>query len=185
MNKKSIFCEMILIILALSKVRQLEEVNLKFSYKKIDNSEHLAKEDRDLLEIAERASKNAYAPYSRFHVGAAVRLDNGFVIEGNNQENIAYPSGLCAERVAIFSASAQYPNAEIEAIAIYASSTEFKVENPVTPCGACRQVLAEYELKQKRSIKLLLSGQTEQIFEIESASILLPLLFNENGLKNS
>ena len=105
--------------------------------------EELSKEDQDLLQQATAACKKAYAPYSRFYVGAAILLENGKIVTGNNQENAAYPSGLCAERVAIFKASADYPAAQIKTIAVTASSEEFDIDHPVSPCGACRQVLKE------------------------------------------
>ena len=121
------------------KKRELKTVFIEY-----DAVEKLPSADKKLIVIAKKAAETAYAPYSEFHVGAAVMLENGVCIKGNNQENVAYPSGLCAERVAVFAASSQYPGVAIKTIAISAKSKKFKVCGPVTPCGACRQVLAEY-----------------------------------------
>src|ERR1035437_1956912 len=107
-----------------------------------DNEKQIPTEDLKLLKEAEKAMHNAYAPYSEFIVGAAVLLENGKLVTGNNQENAAYPSGICAERVAIFYACAQYPKVAVKTIAIICDT---KTNEPVTPCGACRQVIAEYE----------------------------------------
>jgi cytidine deaminase len=136
-----------------------------------------------LLEKAIAASKNAYAPYSRFNVGAAVLLADGTIVIGNNQENVAYPSGLCAERVAFFAAGAQYPGMEIRSVAIYAYSDVFEVKDAVAPCGACRQAMAEYELKQGKPISLLIAGPEGNVKKITDVSSLLPLIFNETNLK--
>lgn len=129
-------------------------------------------------------SDGAYAPYSQFFVGAAVLLKNGEMIVGNNQENVAYPSSLCAERVAIYSAGARFPNEEIIAIAVYAKSKNFLVESPVSPCGACRQAMAEYELKQSTDIKMIMGGEDGKIVVSESLKSLLPLVFNQEELKH-
>ena len=138
--------------------------------------------DQALMEKAEKATEAAYAPYSEFHVGAAVQLDNGEVILGNNQENIAYPSGLCAERVAVFAAMANFPNAVIETIAVYAHSDRFELKEAVSPCGACRQVLAEYESRQGKPIRVILSSGGK-ILILNSSHDLLPLVFNPSGFK--
>ena len=114
--------------------------------------EDLPKEDLELLKLAKKAVKSAYAPYSQFFVGAAILLENGKISIGNNQENAAYPSGLCAERVAIFHASAKYPNIPIKKIAVSVVSKNQIINEPVSPCGACRQVISEYEMKLQDSI---------------------------------
>jgi cytidine deaminase len=142
----------------------------------------LKREERRLLEKASEASKNAYAPYSGFNVGAAVELEDGTIIIGNNQENAAYPSGLCAERVAIFSAGAQHPDKKIKSVAITAFSGKVKVSSPIAPCGACRQVIAEYEKRNQAPIRLILKGEEGVIITIESASSLLPLIFDRSSL---
>jgi len=135
-----------------------------------------------LMELAVEARKNAYSPYSKFNVGAAVLLDNGKVVVGSNQENAAYPSGLCAERVAIFQAGAIYPNAKIEKIAITATSQNHKVSEPIPPCGACRQSIAEYEIRQEENIEIYFMGEEGNIMKSDSLSDLLPLTFQKSHL---
>lgn len=135
-----------------------------------------------LMLEAEEAVKSAYAPYSRFQVGAAVLLENGTVIKGNNQENAAYPSGLCAERVALFSASAQHPKLKIVAVAV-AGAAHADAEHVLSPCGACRQALAEYETKFNSPITLLMHGEKGKMYRSQSVNNLLPLMFNNKNLK--
>jgi cytidine deaminase len=144
--------------------------------------EEAAENIKKLIAEAKSAAKNAYAPYSGFHVGAAVLLSNGMVLAGNNQENAAYPSGLCAERIAVFHANAQYPDSRVEAIAIAARSGngEF-TENPCSPCGGCRQVLLETENRFDHPMKVILYGGSK-IYELESAKALLPLSFGKDSL---
>ena len=156
---------------------------LSISYTEINGKTNLAVEDKVLLEEAWEACKSAYAPYSNFHVGAALRLANGLIYKGNNQENAAYPSGICAERVAIFSASALHPGVAIQAIAVVAKTDTFNIPNPVTPCGACRQVMAEYESNSGTPIKILLQGNSEKIWILEGITNLLPLMFHGEELK--
>ncbi len=139
--------------------------------------------DKSLLTEAAKAMLGAYAPYSEFKVGAAVLLENGTIVIGNNQENGAYPSGLCAERVAFFAARANYPHQRILAVAIQASSEHFEVNDPVSPCGGCRQVMAEYERNQNRPIPVLFSGETGPVYKMESVGALLPLFFDGGFLK--
>lgn len=136
-----------------------------------------------LLVEAGKALLGAYAPYSGFKVGAAVLLEGGEIVVGNNQENAAYPSGLCAERVALFAARAVHPNKKILALAVQASSLDIEVNSPVSPCGSCRQVMCEYEFNQQANYPVLLSGAQGQIYRFESASDLLPLAFQGNFLK--
>ncbi len=131
---------------------------------------------------AHEAREKAYAPYSSFKVGAALELESGEIILGNNQENAAYPSGLCAERVAVFHAGATHPNAIIKNMAITAKSLNNKVTSPVAPCGACRQVLAEYEVKQKEPLAIYFMGETGKIIKANSIKDLLPLLFDNSQL---
>ncbi|MGL4908721.1 MAG: cytidine deaminase [Bacteroidales bacterium] len=136
-----------------------------------------------LVEKAKEATQNAYAPYSQFLVGAAVLLDNGEIILGNNQENIAYPSGLCAERTALFYAGAKYPNTAVKAIAIAAQTQGKFVTNPIPPCGACRQVMAECELRAKSPIRVLMASQ-EQVIAVHSVASLLPLSFDLSSMQS-
>ena len=126
--------------------------------------------------------KKAYAPYSKFKVGAAILLDNGEVVLGSNQENAAYPSGLCAERVAIFYAGSMYPDAKIVQMAITAASDTNKTESPIPPCGACRQSIAEYEIKQESPIEIYFMGESGAIYKSNSLKNLLPLMFDKNFL---
>lgn len=145
--------------------------------------EDLPKEDFELLKLAKKAVKSAYAPYSRFFVGAAILLENGKISIGNNQENAAYPSGLCAERVAIFHASAKYPNIPIKKIAVSVASKTQIINEPVSPCGGCRQVISEYEMKYDSPISIIMSGETGQIYVSDSIENLLPIMFNKKHLK--
>jgi len=140
----------------------------------------LAPEDLKLYKEAEKAREEAYAPYSNFKVGAAVLLDNGKIILGNNQENAAYPSGLCAERVAVFYAMAQNKESQIKAIAVSCQSSN---QEPVTPCGACRQAIAEYEQKQGKKIKMLMGSPGGKVYMVNGIEALLPFMFGAKQLK--
>ncbi|OHX67405.1 cytidine deaminase [Flammeovirga pacifica] len=141
----------------------------------------LAKEDQELLEAAEKATFTSYAPYSNFNVGAALRLENNDIIIGNNQENAAYPSGMCAERTAMYFAGSKYPNTTIKTIAIAARKGEEKEFIPISPCGSCRQAMLEYEVKQDENIRVIMKG-TDQIYELSSISDLLPFKFTQKDL---
>lgn len=143
----------------------------------------LSPSDLELLESAERASKNAYAPYSQFFVGSAIRLARGEIVLGTNQENVAYPSGLCAERVALFSASTNYPNEPVDTMAITVNTARAVIEEPLSPCGSCRQVIMEYQNKQKSPIRLILGGQGETVWIFKDSSSLLPFGFEAEYLK--
>lgn len=147
-----------------------------------ENLEKLDFETKKLMLRAIKARNNAYAPYSHFQVGAAILLANGEIVIGSNQENAAYPSGLCAERVAIFQAGALYPNVNILKIAISATSQKKSVLSPIPPCGACRQSIAEYEIKQEKSIQIFFMGEEGQIHESESLKNLLPFGFEKKYL---
>ncbi len=150
---------------------------IKIAYQEFDSIDQLDSKDRELAEAAIEATKGSYAPYSNFNVGAAVRLDTGIIIKGSNQENAAYPSGLCAERTALFYASATYPDAAVESIAIVASQNGTLCDSPATPCGACRQVMAQYQLKGGRPMTILLAGASK-IWKFEKVDDLLPLIFD-------
>jgi cytidine deaminase len=157
--------------------------HLSISFEEYDSREDLNGSDRELLNRAMESCENAYPPYSSFHVGAAVRLSGGLIITGNNQENAAYPSGLCAERVALFYAQAQYPDVAVEAIAIYARPTGFTLKHPVTPCGACRQVIAEYEHRHGNKTRIIMGNGDGAVQVVEGAEALLPLMFYLEELK--
>lgn len=161
----------------------MQKVNLSINYLEYDQMSDLDLKDRELVIEAEKVVSTAYAPYSKYYVGAALRLENGQIITGNNQENVAYPSGICAERVAVFYASAQYPDQKIESIAITAKAGDFVIKSPVAPCGSCRQVLAEYQTKQKSPIKIILKGETGKIQIISSVDDILPFMFHAEELK--
>lgn len=161
----------------------MKQQEIIITYEEYENISELQETDQELLKKAVESSDKAYAPYSNYNVGAAILLGNGKIITGNNQENIASPSGLCAERVAIYYASSQYPEEEILAIAITAKAKNFSIGSPVTPCGACRQVLAEYETRQKKNIRLLLMSETGKIQILKSIEDVLPLMFHAEELK--
>ena len=160
----------------ISKLSILTEFDVYNSAKDLD------KKDAELLLAAQKMVKTAYAPYSEFHVGAAVLLENGKIVTGNNQENAAYPSGLCAERVAIFYASAQYPNVAVKAVAVAVKSKNMVNREPLSPCGGCRQVIAEYENKAEKPIRIIMSGEKGQIYIAKSIESLLPLMFSKKYL---
>ena len=154
-----------------------------FEYSLFETLEELSSSFQSLMQEAVLARANAYAPYSNFSVGAAVLLDNGVIVRGNNQENAAYPSGLCAERVAIFYASAQYPGVPIKAIAVTANTHLDPTETPASPCGNCRQTLAEYQQKQSTSIPIIFMGASGKIVCCNSVLDLLPFAFSAKFLK--
>ena len=155
----------------------MEEIKINIEVKEYQGIDELNHEDKLLFIEAQKAAEDAYAPYSGFKVGAALRLENDIICTGNNQENVAYPSGLCAERVALFHASSNYPGIEIHTVAIAALTDQYKVKHPVTPCGACRQVLAEYETKQNRKIRVIYPGEEKKINIIEGIENILPFIF--------
>lgn len=148
-----------------------------------DSFDELSSKDKTVMTEAIEARKNAYAPYSNFHVGAAVLLENGEIIIGNNQENASYPSGLCAERVAVFQAGARFPGGVIKLIAISASSKDYLVDKPAAPCGNCRQSISEYEIRQGSPIELVLMGETGEVLKCASIADILPLAFNSSFLR--
>lgn len=158
------------------------EQKIKTSFFTADLDE-LSNDEQMLIKKAQSILKTSYSSYSGFSVGASVLLDNGITIEGSNQENVAYPSGLCAERVALFYTGAQYPNNTIKTIAISALSKSFEIEDYISPCGACRQVMAEYEEKQSTKIKILLHSPNDKVLISNSVEDLLPFVFRSPFLK--
>lgn len=144
------------------------------------NKEELPEEFHKLMDAATLAAQKAYAPYSKFQVGAAILLNNGKIVTGSNQENAVYPAGLCAERTAAFSASAQYPEVPFHLIAITAIREKDPIKRPVPPCGSCRQVLSEYEHKFQQPIGILMAGEEGEIYYVKSISELLPCTFGAN-----
>jgi cytidine deaminase len=154
--------------------------NLNISAKvRICIYEELNQNEKKLIDEAKEATKRAYAPYSRFQVGAAVLLSNKEIITGNNQENAAYPSGLCAERTTLFYANSRFPDKTVEAIAVAAYTNNDFTDNPITPCGACRQVILETQNRYKHPVRILLYGK-KTIYLIEKISDLLPLSFDSD-----
>ena len=154
----------------------------KVEFQEYQSLDQISQDDRDLCKAAERAGRDAYAPYSQFNVGAAVKLGNGEIYTGNNQENSAFPSGLCAERVAVFGASSHFPGVKIEAIAITARSEKRELTEPVSPCGACRQVMVEYEINQKTPIRVLMMHTDGRVRVAERAQDMLPFAFIGSNL---
>lgn len=150
---------------------------IKIAYLEFDAIDELEAKDRELAQAAVEATAQAYAPYSKFNVGAAVLFEDGVIVKGANQENAAYPSGLCAERTALFYASASRPDKAMVAIAIAAGQDGHLCETPATPCGACRQVMAQYQLKSGLPMRVLLVG-AHKIWRFEKVDDLLPLIFD-------
>jgi cytidine deaminase len=161
----------------------MNKVELKSFFTEYNSVDELTDTDKHLVEEARKSVMSAYAPYSRFSVGAAVLLENGKIMLGNNQENASYPIGLCAERVAVFAAAANYPNVKIKAIAITALSKQFLIDRPITPCGACRQAIAEYEHRYKHPIRLIMIGESGKVLVADSIKNFLPYQFNGDDLK--
>jgi cytidine deaminase len=159
------------------------EILLKyFVYEKDSDLQDM---DRSLLHRANSAAKTAYAPYSAFNVGTAILLKNGEVITGSNQENAAYPSGMCAERVALYYASSVYPEVPVMTIAITAYANDFELDGPLTPCGSCRQVMAETEMRFQNKIKLIMQAHGGKIYVADNVNQLLPLMFQADKLKKT
>ena len=154
----------------------MTEHAIHISYQEYESIEELNPEDRELAAEAVQAMQSAYAPYSHFHVGAAVRLSNGIIVRGSNQENAAFPSGLCAERTAMFAASAQYPDADMLSIAIAGGPEGLLDRLPATPCGACRQVMAQYQAKSGKPMSILMVA-SGQVLKFEKVDDILPLIF--------
>lgn len=166
----------------LIKPHCMKQITHSFDYQIFDSAHELQVDDRELLEKAKEAIAGSYAPYSHYHVGAAVKLANGQVFIGSNQENMSFPAGLCAERVGVFAAASNFPDVPVAAIAISAISDDFEVSEPVPPCGMCRQAIVEYELKFNNKIRIILGGQTGRIYVFHGMGSLLPLAFQEKGL---
>lgn len=160
----------------------MKEINITTQLLVFDSLDSLNSEEQSLMQQAITIRKKAYAPYSNFRVGAAILLDNGQVVLGSNQENAAYPSGLCAERVAIFYAGANFPDAKILKIAVTATSDFSANTTPIPPCGSCRQSIAEYEFKQELPIEMYFMGESGMIYKSNSLKNLLPFTFDKNFL---
>ncbi|MDR0796255.1 MAG: cytidine deaminase [Tannerella sp.] len=157
----------------------MEKYTIEIPVQKFKLSE-LSDEEQFWTDTAVISSKQAYAPYSEFNVGAAVVLADGRIVTGNNQENAAYPSGMCAERVALYYAGARYPDIPVKAIVVVATKNDV-IQPRIAPCGACRQVLLESEKRHKRPLRILLYGE-DGVVSIDSAELLLPLSFSSDNL---
>jgi len=159
----------------------MQKKEIKIEVNEFSGASELRPEIQDLVKEAIEASKNAYTPYSKFNVGSAVLLENGEILSGSNQENAAYPSGLCAERVVMFYANAKYPQSAIKAIAIVANNSNSLTDEPVPPCGACRQSLLESEQRFNNQMEVYLVGH-KKIQMVKSIADLLPLTFTGDFL---
>ena len=160
----------------------MKEFKKQTSFTIFESLSELTIDIRALMQEAKNAINSAYAPYSHFQVGAAILLANGKVVIGNNQENAAYPSGMCAERVAVWSAASRYPDVVIKKIAIAVKSKNQEIDQPVAPCGACRQSLLEYEVKQKEPIEVFFMGEIGKVIKANSLKDLLPFSFDQSFL---
>jgi cytidine deaminase len=160
----------------------MTEQNFTISYQHYDSISQLDEADRLLCLRAEEALKTSYSPYSKFRVGTAIQLEDGDIFSGSNQENVAYPSGLCAERVALFTIGATKPKAVIKAMAITAHTDAFTIDKPVTSCGACLQVMAEFEQRQESEIEVLFYCLNGEILKVKGVQSLLPFAFVEKRL---
>ena len=161
----------------------MKRISLHIEFEEYENADQLPDSDKQLFRHAGNTADMAYAPFSGFMVGTAIRLENGIIITGNNQENVAFPSGLCAERVAFFAAKSKYPEIKILAAAISAKSLSYPVNHAVTPCGACRQVMAEYEQNQGSKIRIIFPGDKGKIYVVEGVDMILPLMFRFDPMK--
>ena len=155
----------------------MAEKRINVTYQEYSSVEEMTPEDQALVAAALEAQKGSYSPYSDFQVGAALLLANGVIVKGANQENIAYPSGLCAERVAMFWAGANYPDVPMETLAIAGSDHGVLCESPASPCGSCRQVMAEYQKKYNHPLKIILVG-SKRIRKFSCVEDLLPFIFD-------
>ena len=160
----------------------MEKQKLEIKYTVFANKNELLDNDKSLIDKAKEISEIAYCPYSEFRVGAAVLLDNGEIFTANNQENAAYPQGLCAERIALFYAMAQCPNQKIKSIAIYGNPKHFELTHFISPCGGCRQVMQEYEQRGGEKIRILLSGNAGEVLLVDGIENLLPFQFSNKSL---
>ena len=160
----------------------MKEVKIETRLKVYDSIKELPQEIITLMSFASKARLNAYAPYSKFMVGAAILLDNGETVTGNNQENACYPSGLCAERTAIYYAGSKYPKSKILKLAITAGSQDEGTSKPIPPCGSCRQAILEYEIKQDHNIEIYFMGTSGKVIQSYSLANLLPLGFDQSFL---
>jgi cytidine deaminase len=160
----------------------MKDIIISTQFSVFESVQQLPNDIQNLMALAVEVRKKAYAPYSKFRVGAALILDNGKIVLGSNQENAAYPSGLCAERVAVFQAGSIYPEAKILIMAITAASDTNQTTAPIPPCGSCRQSIAEYEIKQETPIEIYFMGEIGAVYKSDSLKNLLPFMFDKRFL---
>jgi len=160
----------------------MKEIKIYSNFKIFDSIDELNDQIKALFNEAKLIRESAYSEYSKFSVGAAVLLENGKILCGSNQENVSYPSGLCAERTVLFYANSKYPKIKIKAIAVIAGSINKINENPVAPCGSCRQVISEFQAKQNSDIELYFKGEKGKIIYTDSINNLLPFKFDKSFL---
>jgi len=160
----------------------MSQHHIRIDYEEFGSASELNEDDRALLVKAREATRNAYAPYSNFHVGAAARLANGEIVTGSNQENASFPAGLCAERVMLSAISSLYPNMSIPVMAISYEQPGTQSLEPIAPCGICRQTLQEYEFRSKQPIRLILSAMQGRVVVFSSVSDLLPMAFSKQAM---
>ncbi|RZM07582.1 MAG: cytidine deaminase [Pedobacter sp.] len=160
----------------------MKKEEFKFAYELYESIDELAPADKALLEAARKITAKAYAPYSHFLVGAVAKLANGETVAGTNQENAAYPVGICAERVLLSSASMLHTDVPVETMAVSYNNTNGKSDRPVSPCGMCRQALREYEDRTSQPIRIIMSGMEGEVIIVDKARQLLPFSFGGNDL---
>lgn len=161
----------------------MHKASVTFDYEVYDSIDELNEQDKQLLQKARDITEKAYAPYSKFQVGAVALLNNGETVEGSNQENASYPVGICAERTLLASAAMLYTNVAVKTMAIAYHNLRGESDKPVSPCGMCRQAIAEYEDRTKQPIRIILSGMEGEVFIIERIGYLLPMSFDGRDLK--
>ncbi len=161
----------------------MKESKFEFNYRVYDSIEELPEKEKQLLAQARDVTANAYAPYSKFQVGAAASMANGEMLTGSNQENASFPVGLCAERVLLGTIASIFPRIPVEAMAVSYKSELQKSDHPISPCGMCRQALQEYESRTGQPMKLILGGMEGPVYVIDSATKLLPLAFTSEELR--
>lgn len=160
----------------------MKEIKVTSSYKIYDNIDQLTPDEQKLMAKAIKMLDNVYAPYSEFYIGSAVETNTGNIYGGCNQENASYPLCICGERVALYNAGANEPNTPIKMIAIVSHNPKKHIDKPISPCGACRQVISEFEMRHNQSYPILLKGDADIIYKIESCADLLPFGFNSKYL---
>lgn len=160
----------------------MKEHKFEFQYEVYNDISDLKKDDAELLVKARTVTKQAYAPYSNFFVGAVAQLNNGHIVSGTNQENASYPVGICAERVLLGNAATLYPGISIDTLAISYDSKEVPSDHPISPCGMCRQALLEYETRTEKPIRIILAGQSGKIYIVKTVRFLLPFAFDSSEL---